>query len=34
MRVNHGRLLPSRQSVSPMAMAAPTSNACARVSVP
>ena len=33
-RVNQRRLLPSRHRVSPMAMAAPTSRACARVSVP
>ncbi len=33
-RVNQRRALPSFQSVSPMAMAAPTSSACARVSVP
>ena len=33
-RVNQRRPLPSFQSVSPMAMAAPTSSAWARVSVP
>ena len=33
-RVNQRRPLPSFQSVSPMAMAAPTSCAWARVSVP
>ena len=34
IRMNQRRPLPSRHRVSPMAMAAPTSSACARVSVP
>ena len=34
LRLNHLRRLPSRHSVSPMAMAAPTSRAWARQSVP